>query len=135
MSGFVDEQQPWSHQQGTGNRESLLHPMRVHPDRHPAVLTQSDFFENLMSPYARRLLPQTMQTPEEEKVLEPREAEVERPITCGYQPEPLPQLARTRPNVHAHGPDDPFRGKEQPGHDPEQGCLARPVRAEQRMNV
>ncbi len=136
MGGFVDQQEGRVHQEGPGDGEPFLHPVRVAAHAVPGCLLEADVPEASPCPPGRVGSSKAMEASKEDQVLEARDAEVERTVTRGNQAHQL-----TKPHGRQPLPGDPLDpqvttvGIHQAAQDPKESGLTSAVRTEEGMNL
>ncbi len=123
VGGLVHKQHRRGSYKRSSDREPLLHPVRVVTNRQPCGIRQPDVGEDLDGPAPSGAQPQAVQPGEEDEVLEPRDAEVERAV-------PGRDQADGTGRVHPTGV-----GLDETGEDPDQGGLPGSVRTEEGVNL
>ena len=118
-------------EQGARHREALLHAVRVGPDRAPRSVGKADVAISSSAARARLATSHAVQAREEGEVFEPRDTEVERAVSGGYEPDLCSHGALGACVRRSRAPDLPSLGVEQPGRasGAAWSCRHRSVRA------
>ena len=135
VGGLVHQQHRRIEQQCAGNRQPLLHAVRVRVDAAAGGLFQPDVGQPGLRPTPRLTARQAVQAAEEDEILDARDPQVEGTVAGGHESDPPPGLERIGRDVDACHVRGAAAGGDQAGEDPKQGRLAGAVRAQQRANA
>jgi hypothetical protein len=108
-------------------------PAGVRPDEPAARVRQVEVGEEPARVVARHTATEVVETPNHLEVLEPGQVVVDGRV-LPREPDPLPKARGIADDVEPGDPGGARIGLEQSGQDPDRGCLACAVRAEQAID-